>query len=111
MTVVIAANPNYIQKMPKFQNSFSIFFIISICLCLFVCDSYALCCRRYSPMAVVQRGDARAIANMRSLSISTTSVCGDGIVHEGSYCATGSCNWFGCDCAGHCFGDWDSDYH
>lgn len=71
----------------------------------------ALCCPTYTATEILERKNIKAIASMLKYSnIADREFCGDGREHDGKFCATQECNIFGCNCDGHCFGDWDSDF-
>lgn len=85
-----------------------------ICFCFNV--AFSLCCPTYTYAEVLKFGGANAQTRLKSYRnnhrrpISGTNYvfCMNGRpLKQGFYCATGSCNIFGCDCLGHCFNDDD----
>lgn len=93
----------------KFSAAFVVFLLLNVLN--MINSSYSLCCPTYTVTEIVARKNIKAIASMLKYSnIEDREFCGDGREHDGDFCATQSCNIFGCNCDGHCFGDWDSDF-
>lgn len=68
------------------------------------------CCRKTLLRYKLKSGSCVSVAG-HSTNQCTTTVCNDGRHHPGLYCATGSCNVFGCNCDGGCYkGDAATNY-
>lgn len=77
----------------------------SFLLALFSACTYALCCEKIGIIFKIPKFRTCCYFGAYNIcdKICLKYICKDALDHPGFYCATGSCNFIGCNCDGQCF--------